>query len=319
MCAIGSRAALLLLFAAAARADDAPAIFQSTPNFTNAIAGAGFAVNWTADPTTLSADGEIQLAIRFVGVANPDRVRRPDLSSTPSFKSAFREIGSIPGGSTAGGTVEFRYRLRPRDARVDAIPELAVAYYSPGSESVATKYLDAIPLVVQPPVAKPRVARPLDAPERFFALPDLDAQPWQPGMAAWGSLAIALILVALLGVAFERYRNPDGAHLARLRRIRAVRSVLDELDRAARSPDPAGAALEALRGYLAARHGAVAVAATPSDFVHSLESALVSQDRIDTVRELASAGDAERFASERSAADLVPRIRRLILEWESAT
>ncbi len=316
MCAIGRLALLTLLFASTARADDdAPAIFQSAPNFSNAIAGSGFAISWWALPTELDDEDTIHLEITFLGATNPERIRRPALRERPAFKAAFREIlDEEP--TNAPNAVTFHYKLRPRGVAVKELPELAVAYYAPGSATVATKYLDAIPIVVKPADASPP-QRPLDAPERFFAWPTTGTG-FRPGLAAWASLANGLIFLALLGLAIERFRNPDGVRLARLRRIRAVRTALDALDRAARSPDPAGAALEALRHYLAVRHGAVAPTATPGDFVRALEALSFAPERIEYVRNLASAGDAERFAPIRASADLVPRVRRMILDWEDA-
>lgn len=316
MCAIGRVAVLLLLFVSIARAEDAPALFQSAPNFSNAIAGAGFAVSWSADPTKLDSDDTVHLAITFLGATNPDRIRRPALRDRPAFKGSFREIVDED-PTMAPNAVTFHYRLRPRDTGVTEVPELAIAYYSPGSGAVATKYLDAIPLVVHPPIVMPAPARPIEAPERFFAWPQTKTR-LQPGLAAWGMLAIGLLLAGSFGLAIQRYRDPGSRRLSRLRRVRAVRVALDALDRAGRSSDPTGAALEALRGYLASRHGALATAATPGDFVQALAAASIGPERIDAVRQIATVGDALRFSPERTPADLVPDIRRLILDWEDS-
>jgi hypothetical protein len=316
MCAIGRCAVFALFFTGFTRAEDAPAIHQSAPNFSNAIAGAGFAVSWSADPTTLDDQDSIHLAITFLGATNPERIRRPMLRDKSAFKGAFREIVDEE-PTNAPNAITFHYRLRPRDAAVKEVPELAIAYYAPGNATVATKYLDAIPLVVRPADAMPAPNRPLEAPERFFSWPETESGV-QPGLSAWGLLALGLVISSLVGLAVERRRNPDGVRLARLRRVRAVRTALDALDRAARSPDPAGAALEALRLYLASRHGAVAAAATPGDFDRALASTSIIDKRIDAVRAIAMAGDAERFAPERSTADLVPRVRGLILDWEES-
>ncbi len=316
MCAIGRVAVLLLLFVSIARAEDAPALFQSAPNFSNAIAGAGFAVAWSADPTTLDSDDTIHLEITFLNATNPDRIRRPALREKPGFKALFREIVEEK-PTNAPNAVTFHYRLRPRDTGATEVPELAIAYYSPGSGVVATKYLDAIPLVVHPPVVMPAPARPIEAPERFFAWPRTETR-LQPDLAAWGMLTIGLLLAGSIGLAIHRYRDPGSRRLERLRRVRAVRVALDALDRAGRSSDPTSAALEALRGYLASRHGAVATAATPGDFVQALASASIGPDRIDAVRQIATVGDALRFSPDRTAADLVPEVRRLILDWEDS-
>ena len=148
MCATGSRACFILLVASSSFAADAPAIHQSHPNFSNAIAGPGFDVSWTATPLERSADGTVTLTIRFAGVANPERVRRPDLASRPPFKASFREIVNGPDAPPDAMSVAFSYRLRPRDESVFVIPELKVAYYSPGS-GVSTKYLDEIALAIK--------------------------------------------------------------------------------------------------------------------------------------------------------------------------
>ena len=315
MCVTGRAALFVLVIAAGARAEDAPALVQATPNFSNAIAGPGFAITWNAKPSELTVDEALQLTITFTGATNPDRVRRPPLREKPAFKSAFREILD-DGETTTASAIQFRYRLRLRETSLQAVPELAIAYYAPGRATVATKYLDAIPLTIRPALAPPSLTRPIDAPERLFAWP-AERSHFHPGWLGWGALASGLVLFTLGGIFIERRRNPHGVRLARLRRNWVVRAAWDELDRATESTDPAGSALRVLHEYLASRHGIRAVAPTPRDFVRALVAAEIPSDRIDAVRTLAEAGDAARFTPERAVSDLVPRVRELILDWES--
>ncbi len=317
MCATGSRALLVLLFATSGFAADAPAIHQSHPNFSNAIAGPGFDVSWTATPLELSTDGVITLTIRFVGVANPDRVRRPDLASRPPFKANFREILNGTDVPPDAMSATFTYRLRPRNEAVRGIPELEVAYYRPGS-GVSTKYCDEIPLTIKPAANAPAAVRPLDAPERFFALPDPNrATARQPAWFDWIGLIAILSVAPTVWIFIWRKRNPDGLRLAKLRRNRAVRAALDGLDRAGRSPEPVAAAVRVFHVYLAARFGAAAPSPTPGDIARAMAEVELPAGRIAEAVQLVRDCDASRFAGEANPeAFSVPRVRRLILAWE---
>ena len=316
MCATGSRALLLLLVASSCFAADAPAIHQSHPNFSNAIAGPGFDVSWAAIPGELSSDGAIELTIRFVGVSNPDRVRRPDLASRPPFKANFREIANGPDAPPDATFVTFVYRLRPRDESVRAIPELKVAYFSPGS-GVSTKYLDEIPLAIKLLATVPAAVRPLDAPERFFALPDPNRTARPPSWLEWIGLIAVLLAAPTAWIFAWRRLNPDGVRLAKLRRNRAVRAALDGLDRAGHSPEPVAAAVRVFHDYLAARFGAAAPSPTPGDVARALAEVQLPAGRIADAVKLVRDCDASRFAGE-SNRELFPiaRVRGLILAWE---
>lgn len=317
MFATGSRAVFVLVFASSCIAADAPAIHQSHPHFSNAIAGPGFNVSWSATPLELSTDEFTTLAIRFDGVVNPDRVRRPDLASLTSFKANFREILTGSDGPPDAASVTFHYRVRPRNESVRAVPELKVAYYSPGS-GVSTKYLDEIPLAIKPATGGPAVIRFLEAPERFFALPDPNrAAERPPSWLAWIGLFVVLSIAPSVWIYFWRHRNPDGVRLANLRRIRAVREALDGLDRAGRSPDPVAAAMRVFHGYLASRFGAMAASPTPGDISQAMVEVEMPTARIAEAVQLVRDCDAARFAGkDRGDAMSIARVRGLILAWE---
>lgn len=316
MCAIGSRAALVvLLTATVCPAADAPAIHQATPNFSNAIAGPNFQVSWSANPLELAPDDLLILSIRFTGVTNPDRVRRPDLANHPAFKAAFREIldGRDVPPSEGETNVVFSYRLRLRDDAVKAIPELAVGYYSPGNDRVATRYLDEIPLTVKAN-ARPSLRIP-DAPDRFFALPDLAASSSPPSVLEWLGLVVTLVVAPAAWIVIWRRRHPDGVRLAILRRNRAVRTALDGLDRAERSPEPVAAALRVFHNYLVARYGAAVATPTPGDIAGALADVELPEERIAEAVQLVRDCDAWRFGGGEVECS-VSRVRSLILAWE---
>lgn len=315
MYATGSRALLVLLIASSCSAADAPAILQSTPNFSNAIAGPGFDVTWTAIPSELSIDGSIELTIRFVGVTNPDRVRRPDLAARPRFKSNFREILKGPDVPPEATSIAFTYRLRPRDESVRAIPELEVAYFKPGTGR-GTLYLDEITLTIKHSASVTATVRPLDAPERFFALPD-SASMRPPSWLAWTGLIAVLFFSPLAWIALWRFRNPDGVRLAKLRRNRAVRTALDGLDRAGHSPEPVVATVKVFHDYLASRYGAAAPSPTPGDIGRAMAEVQLLAEQIAEAVQLVRDCDASRFAGESDRETFpIRRVRQLILAWE---
>lgn len=320
MFATGNRAVLLLLLVTGScSAVDAPAIYQAMPNFSNAIADHGFSITWTATPIELDPDTDVFLTIRFSGIVNPERVRRPDLAGRQAFQELFRQIESVEDSPATPSTktVAFRYKLRPRNERVQAIPELAVAYYSPGSGGVATKYLDAIALTIRPVTTPDHPSQPFEAPQRLLTLPDSASGSQLPSDWHWLVLVVLLVAGSLIWVAVWRHRHPDGVRLAQLRRNRAVRRAFDSLDRAARSPDPAAAARRSIHDYLADRFGVSAATPTPNDIAAAMREANLPPDRIEHAVELVWDCDAVRFGGAREDGSLVERVRSLILHWES--
>jgi hypothetical protein len=311
---------LVVLFAPAAAAEDAPAIYQSAPNFYNAVAGPGFAVTWAATPTDVTVDGGVTLTLTIAGVANPHRVRRPDLGSFPTFKARFRQITNGPDGSDTN-RVTFAYRLYPREAGETAVPEIPFGYYSPASQKLATKYLDEIPLKVRPREMSAAAPVPLEAPERFFQIPSEDdllkPRPAPPDWRHWLGLVAALSVIGVVWVAVWKRAYPDGTRLAALRRNRAVRRALDGLASAGRSADPPARAAAVLRNYLVERFGLPAGPAVPSDVEAAMRAGNVPEERVVAVVELLRKCDAARFGGPTDGGmSVVGQARELVLRWE---
>lgn len=298
---------------------DAPAIYQGSPNFSNAIAGSGFETLWSATPLELDVDAVIELRIRFQGVVNPDRVHRPDLANRASFRANFREIISYGEPLIERTAVEFQYHLKPRSDSIHEIPELAIAYYSASQDRVGTKYLDAIPLKIRPSSAKPETTQPIVAPERFFELPEA-AAPWTTSPSWWHISIVAVALSALptIWILVWRYRNPEGVRLARLRRHDAIRSTLDRLENAERCGAPLQEFLRILQDHLIARFGAQPAAMTPVDVRTAMDEAKLPADQIESTIQFLKRCDEIRFAG---GGYLVmnwrSEFRALILSWET--
>lgn len=320
------KAAILLFLAIAllAHAEDAPVTLLGREHFYNAV-GASVKVAWSANPTELSADAEIMLTMKITGTTNPDRVRRPDLASMPAFKAQFSSIlkGNDAPAAPDAKVVTFTFRLRPRDANVQNIPDLPFAYYVPGDADLRTTYFDEIPLKVRPatPVALP--ALPMIERERFFAIPSEEAlrrgYTPPPDGRHW-SILFAFLGLATLTAAFTwRRRNPDGARLARLRQNRAVRTALDALDGAASSRDALATAARAFQTYLAQRFGLFTPATAPGEIEAALRGSNLSDDKVMAAVELYRNFDASRFGGQTAAVQpLIEQTRELILRWEGA-
>jgi len=302
---------LLLLTAALGFADDEiPAIYQSSPNFSNAIGTGSLTVTATAEPTTLTFGNCIVFTLTIDRVRNPAKVHRPFLERTGFAVNRLDE-------TVGDQRVVFRYQLWPNSTAVTEIPSMRFDYYYPESAEemrLRTKYTEAIPIVVKP---KEIVAPLYTLPERFSVPIAHDATPWTPPLGAWIAAPALLAILAYFWVYIWRMVNPQGARLAALQRHQAVRHAVAAIQRAERGGDPTGDVLKAFQAYLRERFNVTASAATPQELGEELNRRFPT-DVATPVERLLREGDAARFGGA-SAVDFATRARDAILALESAS
>jgi hypothetical protein len=281
-----------------AHADDAPAIYQTNEQFTNALANT-LTVTLECTPNTLRDDEFTTLRLTLRGMSNPTRVRRPPLGERSEWTALFRNISD---GATQLGDQEvaFEYRLQPRTHGRLELPTIQLDYFAPASQQFRTKYTDPLPIIVSPS--------------------QLDATPPTPRPAVVVSepsvLQWLMMFTSILGgtgayVLVWRWRNPDGVRLAKLRRNRAVRRVWRALDAA----EPNISLI--LREYLIERHHLTVTATVPSEIAACLCATTMSEARIDEVGAILEACDASRFSPQREQRELANAVRELVMNWEA--
>jgi hypothetical protein len=293
---------LLLLCGAAAAIGEVsiPVVGQPSPFY--GAAGSGVKIETIASPVELAIDDWLLFTIRVSKLVNADDVQRPDLSAIDEFRRDFQVDDEPTTEPDPKGTRVFRYRLRPRSAKVKAIPGLVFPYYDPNlpqptdrpefpfrkarAEPIAIRIVKAAPL--------PEKIIPLEVPAFTEAL----AEP-APGIPKWiwWLIAAGPPLVAIGWCAVWRAMNPVGDRLARRRRSRAARLALRTLHSLARHTraDPS-AVVGCIAIYLAERFDLPGVFRTPADLAHHLRNANASDETIAECVEFLRAADAARFA-----------------------
>ncbi len=317
MCATGKAVIFcLLIFINDPAADDAPAIYQSVPNFSNAIADTGFDISWHVEPREVTLDTEVKLTITFTKVLNPKNVRRPRLNQHSQFAGSFRVIED-KGTEINQRSVTFRYSLRLRAESRDAIPELEIAYFVPGLDRVATKYLEAIPLAVDPTTKPVKSSQPLDLPDRFLTPVMRASHGNQVDFQYWIALLVSVIVAPVIGIIIWRYRNPDGVSLARLKQNDAARNAITGFRQAQVSDEPLKQTVSVLCVYLRDRFHLDIPSPIPSEIGQAMEQCGMERERIQQVVDLIRSCDEKRFSEEQSNQfALLSRFRELIFDWE---
>jgi hypothetical protein len=310
-------AVLLALTPVLGRADEPP-LRNRPAHFSDAVGV--FHVATEAKPTTLAPDQTLTLTVRVTPagpVAQPPR--RPNLKELPTFAEHFY-VENLPGpddDSPADRTAwEFAYRLKPRDATVDAVPSLPFVFYkpappgSPGRGSYQTAYAPSIPLTITPASDGSATGRkdegPLQAPDAVFQIVEGPAVLRRP--SSWGFAGPAGVVLVLLGAPalaaawclLWRRLYPDAARRARQRRSRAAQEALKALRALPHQPadeQPRHAAA-VVATYLRERVDLVGVAPTADEAAAHLRQAGVSDEAADAVAGFFRASDVARFAPE---------------------
>ena len=290
-------------------------------DFYGAISGTGpgVSVTWTLGSPTVALGEEIAMTLEVRSAVNPSELLRPDLASRPDWKELFATVENgdgIPPGV-------FVYRLKPRNAGAWELPIPKYRYCNPRAPEgrrFPVAFAEPPKLIVRaaPSVPKPSVRIPLDAPPEFFEeLPASEASSPAPGY--WWALLAVGAFAPPVWIALWRWRNPDGARLARLRRDKSVRAALDALRKADRAPEPAAPVSAALLRYFRERWRLPASAQTPGEVEAGLESLGFAPARLREAGALLAACDEARFAGTGDNAVSLPDLARgLIARWEGA-
>jgi hypothetical protein len=314
-------------------------------DFSGAVGGP-FIVQWTAEPTELTAESPLTLSLRITGPGNLQNLLRPALGMLDSFKAfAVEDLDDrfVPGDPPRR---EFRYRVRPRSVAVKEIPRFKFVYFNPRivppSRGYQTTYADAVPLTVKPRTPVTPTGVPADAPEWMLDPPASDElfgpppKLWQQwldkirekiGLEAeeassggeWVIVVLAVLVPpALCGtwLAVWRRLNPDAARLAAGRRSRAAAVALRSLRRS--GTDRADLVAAALAGYLRDRAGLSTTATTPAEIAAGLATLGCPAPIAGETAALFRRCDAARFAPASADATLADDATKTVLEWEAA-
>jgi hypothetical protein len=307
-------------------ATEAPLVGRPREHFYNAV-GQHVRVELSATPTDVRVEDELTLAIQISGAVKPEQIERPDLRSLDEFASRFHIDDLDEGGpkESPNGVRTFRYRLRPKNERVGAIPPLLVRYYDPKLDYFPTTVSNSIPLHVRPRIAPESTGMPMQEPAFLFHIAEgPDALTRQSPRSGWPEMILAFFGPALLCIGWYswwRYRHPDEAKLAHLRRSRAVRHALDQLrglheSSAVRLAD---ASARIMRAYLHERWDMPASDSTPAEIDAHLRRRSMPAELIESARAFFHRCDEVRFGPPSdSALDLQESAKSLLVSLEDA-
>ena len=119
------------------------------PSFDGAIGRFRFEV--TAKPTEVPVFAPIELTMTIRGYGNIEKAPPPPFSRLPELQRDFDTSTDVDGGQMNERKTEktFRQVIRPRNARVTAIPPIPFAFYNPERGDYEIAYSKAIPITVQ--------------------------------------------------------------------------------------------------------------------------------------------------------------------------
>ncbi len=308
---------------------EVPVVGRPAEHFYGAV-GEHVRIVMHATPTRIRVEDPILLTIAISGADNPGAIERPDLRSLPDYLSRFY-IDDLPGAESPSDSRVFRYRLRPKNERVAAIPPLLFHYYDPKLKYFATTApAEPLPLTVTPRnPPTPSANDPFVAGPGWLFEPPPDHKTLSDAHRFhFGASALAFILaLALPAIGFGiwlvlwRRLNPDAAKLAGLRRAHAVRSALDDLRRAAAlPPDQAGERVSGiLRAFLKERLALPARCATAGEIGSFLDDAHLPAELSARIVAFFRECDLARFGPPGASPDgLASTAENLILEVEAA-
>jgi hypothetical protein len=314
--------ATIALLALSVRAE--PTVVGRPLDFSGAVGGP-FVARWDAEPTTVTVEEPITLALSITGTGRLREMPRPALSKLGSFKAfAVEELDErfVDGNPSSR---EFRYRVRPRTADVKEIPRFKLVYFNPhivpASRGYQTTYAEAVPLNVLP--RAPAVNAPAEVPAWMLDPPTADEivgrrSPWadwfdwllerngidfdQPihGLF-WFFLAVGFLLppvLCLLWFHFWRRLHADAALQTVGRRNRESAAATRAIERSGGRADVIAAAM---LGYLRNRNRLLPNATTPADVATALSAEGCPEPAVKAVVTILKRCDAARFSREACA------------------
>jgi hypothetical protein len=281
---------------------EAPLVGRPREHFYNAV-GEQVRVELHANPTDVRVEDSLTLTIQINGAVNPDQVERPDLRALEEFASRFHidDLDEASAKETPTGVRLFRYRLRPKNEHLRAIPPLLFRYYDAKLDYFPTTISNSIPLHVRPRIVAESTGMPMQEPIFLFHIAEGPALlTRQLPRSGWPEMLLAFFSPALMCAVWFgwwRYRHPDEAKLAHLRRSRSVRHALDELRRLSKhaSPSQADDVASIFRLYLQQRLDLPQHAGTPAEVANYLNGRGYPTANVERVVALLEQCDAARF------------------------
>jgi hypothetical protein len=304
---------------------EAPLVGRPSEGFYGAV-GQHVQIEMSAAPKEVVVEGEITLTLQVKGADNPAQIERPDLKRLPEFTRRFH-IDDLPDGPAAEGSRVFRYRLRPKNDQVRAIPPLVFRYYDPKLKFFATTApLKELTLMVKAAEAAPSPGVPMQEPDFLFeGADDADFLHRPTSVESQFLWLLAVLLVPV--IAFEAWflvwkrMRPNAAKLAQLRRSRSVRAALDSL-KTLEISDPqrlADRVAEIVRAYIHERFGLTVGASTAAEIVAELRRLGLPEAAVEKTIDFFKQCDAARFGPPESSRDsLQESARQLVLMLEGA-
>jgi hypothetical protein len=330
---------VVLLFApvglAAAEEEIEPPIVGQPPHFNGAVGT--FRISATVQPAEVQAEGPVTYTVRITATGRAHRPpQRPRLEDFTSFKEGFylENVGAADGDRPDPHTWEFRYRLRPKSTKVEAIPGFPFVSYKPGmlppQRGYQTAYVPEVPLKVTPreqvgggTTASPPIQAPaevLDLATGAGVLARSDDR--LPGPVVLAALVLLPPLACLVWYVVWCRLYPDAARQARRRRSRAAREALAALGRVAAHDDAdrARQAAAVVTRYLQHRLDLAIKEPTPAEAAAHLRKTGLDEALTQQTAEFFRACDTARYAPQPGPRDdLAGAAAQLILALEADT
>jgi hypothetical protein len=309
---------LLLACGSSALAQNAP-IAGRPVDYSN-IEGK-YDIKVSAAPTRVHVEEAVTLRVEIIGTGPKEfEPNRKYLKLFPeSFENDFykQELQTEHQVDRDKNIWLFVYQLKPKHAKVDAIPDLKLVFYDPGTKRFVTRYADAIPLKVTPKPEPPGPEVPISAvPSSFFTLTNTQDLGRAGSSFALSGMQVVwlLILPPLLCVAGAwawRHWFPDEFERARQYRLGSAARALAALQTSSAN------AQDAVCRYLQDRLDFPVVDPTPVEVFVFLKRRGIALPLCSQGRSFFQACDAARYSATPATPQLAESARRLIRALEA--
>jgi hypothetical protein len=305
---------LTMTCVAGATADDSPPVKGRPLRFNGAVGN--FRAAMQVERPEVRVDEPFVLAVRITATgAVGEPPRRPDLLAQANFTDAFHiDMLSDPKGTKPDkDTWEFQYRLRAKNAGVEAVPSLPLIYYKPATATgtrgaYQTTYAPRVPLKItaaaHPPTVTQREGnKPITVPDSVYQIttgPSVLRRPLRWEMSI--STVVFLLVVVPIGcvVWYQVWKRwyPDAARLSRRRRSQAAQQALAALTAAGKRPaaERPRVAVESVSAYLRYRCDLPTALPSPDEVEAHLKRMGLSAEAAEKAARFFRDTDAARFA-----------------------
>ncbi len=289
-----------------------------------------FTIQVGADAEQCRVGEPIMLTVELTGTGNFGRINPPVFPESPNWRIYDPEIEFEPLDALGlTGRKRFDYALIPQTTGSLEIPALEFSYFDPESKTYRTLDAPAIPLDVSPgrnvsilppqpstPSAETKSNKldPVRTPTTDETLRTLDYQLRPPRQTQLTALHdpvfITVNLLATGGILASAYllrrrdnRARDPLYTLRARSKSAARTSAIAAQSAARANDPETfyrEAQSAIRHFLTAKTGQNLLTAGTETLVAAWAANGATPDQLETLRELLTSADVQRFGSNRA-------------------